>query len=43
LRVVFKDHIQPPPPGTTVALIGNLVVNGDELLLSNPRFQSVNR
>ena len=43
LRAVFKDHIKPPPPGTTVALVGNLVVRGDELCLSNPRFQSVER
>jgi hypothetical protein len=41
LHAVFKDHIKPPPPGTTVALVGNLVEKGDELRLSSPRFQSV--
>ena len=43
LRALFKDHIQPPRPGTTVSLVGHLVVKGDELRLNGPRFQSVER
>jgi hypothetical protein len=41
LRAVFKGHVQAPPVGTKVALVGELAVKGDEVTLTSPRFQSV--
>jgi hypothetical protein len=41
LHAMFKDHIKPPRPGTTVSLVGNLGQKGNELRLNSPRFQSV--